>query len=407
MIDWFKTKLPLSADRRIAGYAAAAFLLVLPTPHTNALRFLALGIAVLFAIRAGALRQWRELPLKWPFAFLTAIALLSVPLAVNPLYALQEIKAEIGYGFIVLWLFYSQTTDRSELRLWFGALALSFAAMSLSVIASIVQGGNGVTLAYFYNGIGSYSTFVLTLFPFGFVFLLTAPRPRKIWFGAAVAASVATFIVYVAATRWFWVSLVTAAFVLVALLVREKLLRRASLGLLLAVVLTSGFVFYLAAQVRLVGPHTESDVLESTVTIDPRPALWRFSIHEIAASPWVGKGFGLRSFHYAYPDMTKQAEYLFHAHNLFLNAGIQMGVPGILALVVLFGAVLRRFYRLHRSAGDVRFIGAIGIAMIVAVIMKSMTDQFFYRENALLFWALTGAMLGYAKHYGTNDAVIE
>jgi hypothetical protein len=34
---------------------------------------------------------------------------------------------------------------------------------------------------------------------------------------------------------------------------------------------------------------------------------------------------------------------------------------------------------------------------VAGVFLKNMTDDFFVRENALLFWALVGMSLGYAK----------
>jgi hypothetical protein len=39
-------------------------------------------------------------------------------------------------------------------------------------------------------------------------------------------------------------------------------------------------------------------------------------------------------------------------------------------------------------------VGATGLALVVGVIAKNMTDDFFVRHNALLFWSLTGAALG-------------
>jgi len=38
------------------------------------------------------------------------------------------------------------------------------------------------------------------------------------------------------------------------------------------------------------------------------------------------------------------------------------------------------------------------MAMMAGVVVKNMTDIFFYRDNSLLFWSLVGLTLGYAKY---------
>jgi O-antigen ligase len=81
---------------------------------------------------------------------------------------------------------------------------------------------------------------------------------------------------------------------------------------------------------------------------------------------------------------------------MFLDYGIQMGVPGILAFAFLFACVIREFLRLYRSSNlNVALIGVAGMAIVAAVILKSATDDQFIRHNALLFWALVGMGLGY------------
>mgnify|MGYP006866175926 CR=1 FL=1 len=54
-----------------------------------------------------------------------------------------------------------------------------------------------------------------------------------------------------------------------------------------------------------------------------------------------------------------------------------------------------------RFGGDMAHVGAVllavgaaGLALVVGVVAKNMTDDFFVRHNALLFWSLTGAALG-------------
>jgi hypothetical protein len=41
-------------------------------------------------------------------------------------------------------------------------------------------------------------------------------------------------------------------------------------------------------------------------------------------------------------------------------------------------------------------IGAAGLALVAGVVVKNLTDDFFVRQSALLFWSLVGAGLGAA-----------
>jgi O-antigen ligase len=75
-----------------------------------------------------------------------------------------------------------------------------------------------------------------------------------------------------------------------------------------------------------------------------------------------------------------------------------MGIPGILVLMLLFFSILREYWRFYKSV-DVRlqWLGACGLAMVIGVLMKNMTDHFFSRDLSLLFWSLVGMTLGYGK----------
>jgi O-antigen ligase len=131
---------------------------------------------------------------------------------------------------------------------------------------------------------------------------------------------------------------------------------------------------------------------------DPRIALWQFSLRQIWAHPLTGTGFGVGSAksvldaqHFADPQ-------LWHAHNVFLNYGLQMGIPGMIALFAVFVAIAREFTSLYRSRDDTcSMLGAAGLAIVVGIIVKSMTDVHLGRGNSLLFWSLIGMILGYGR----------
>ena len=99
-----------------------------------------------------------------------------------------------------------------------------------------------------------------------------------------------------------------------------------------------------------------------------------------------------------YPELFSQEDVLFwHAHNMFLNAAISMGIPGALAMLVLFAWFGYLYLRLlGTNEALLQRIGVAGLLLLVGVVGRNLTNDFFVRDGALLFWALNGALLGVA-----------
>ena len=129
---------------------------------------------------------------------------------------------------------------------------------------------------------------------------------------------------------------------------------------------------------------------------DPRTGLWRFATSLIAQHPWVGTGLGKWALSDVFYEHFRDP-LLMHAHNTFLNRALETGLVGLAAFVFLLVSVVIAFLRVARS-GDpgTAAIGAAGLALVAGVLVKNLADDFFVRQNALLFWALVGAGLGAA-----------
>lgn len=89
---------------------------------------------------------------------------------------------------------------------------------------------------------------------------------------------------------------------------------------------------------------------------------------------------------------------LWHAHNVVLNYGLSMGVPGMLALLLLIAALLREYARFWQAEDPgLRMIGACGMVLVLGVFSRNMANDMFVRDAALLFWALNGMLLGLGR----------
>jgi O-antigen ligase len=86
---------------------------------------------------------------------------------------------------------------------------------------------------------------------------------------------------------------------------------------------------------------------------------------------------------------------LWHAHNLFLETTVQLGLPGLALLLTLLAATMREAWRLGRTGQDVPLACGIALAAVVAgMLVRNMTDMLWVRQNALLYWGIAGALLG-------------
>lgn len=385
---------------------ATVFLCAAPAPHTIALRHIALVIAATIAIfalgRRGLADVWRDLPLKGVFAAWAALALLSLLWAVTPAYSAREIKNEVFYPFLTYAVFFAIARGGIQLRILYSALTAMLIATAATSAWLRLNTGNVGNPAYIFNGIGSYSTFVVAALPFAVLLWMRAGWIPRLLMLASLWLVLAPL--WYASTRTAWIAIALSLGAMLSLIAaRAPTLhtrRRVVVALLaVAVALPLLFVEILAKRQGMEGREL-SAIAETIASVDLRPGLWRFAVEKIGERPLTGYGFGIRSFTHAFPEMAQKSEIMWHTHNLILDYAFQLGIPGVLLLALIFGAVARASWQIYRRSDDsgLIWLGAAGIALAVGVFAKSMTDVFFYRENALIFWALVGTVLGYARH---------
>jgi O-antigen ligase len=134
-----------------------------------------------------------------------------------------------------------------------------------------------------------------------------------------------------------------------------------------------------------------------TMERDPRLALWPQVLQKIEQRPLTGYGFGRGMLRTAFINEFKEVQ-LWHAHNVFLDVAIQVGLPGVVLLAVLLGATLRQAWNLLRNPDIVAAACGIALAAVVAgMLARNMTDMLWVRQNALLYWGVVGALLGLGR----------
>jgi O-antigen ligase len=411
-------------------WPAAALLFILPFDHTMVLRLFCLLLTGVAAARLYFRTPVPPLPLKGPLALWAGLAALSLLWSFNPQVSLNELKAEVGYAVLAFYSFFVLTRGEREWRLGLTALAGGLVTSALLLIWN-----NRAHLLSFVEydwyaldrGV-LYSTHLVLIAPFLLYLWLRAPLARFPHNLAWLLLPVFLGAGYMTLNRMFWPSLAMVLLVYAFLWRRAAHgARRGGWGVPAVAALGLAVAFFLFADVATQRPveahveaHAASDsdsdsasrVIE-TLQRSERYEIWGFWLERVAERPLLGVGFGRNLPRDVYADQKPPhwIDVMFaHGHNLFLDYALQLGVAGLAVLLLLLASLLRAFWGLFRNPhADVSLVGICGVALLVAMVSKNMTDDLFWRGNGLLFWALAGMTLGYGKRledrYRTPDEV--
>jgi O-antigen ligase len=168
------------------------------------------------------------------------------------------------------------------------------------------------------------------------------------------------------------------------------------------VTLAAGIILVAAFASSVIERSDKAESLASSaaprVEGDLRPRIWARAAERFRDAPWLGHGFGREilapSFVPITPRNTDHPE-IRHAHNVFLDVALQLGIAGLAIFVALLLALARE-YRHFLADPRVAPLGIMGLAVLAGFLVKNLTDDFFYRHNSLLFWAINGMLLGLA-----------
>jgi len=163
-----------------------------------------------------------------------------------------------------------------------------------------------------------------------------------------------------------------------------------------------------ASGVYWFGVERALEVLVASKTVgslNGRLEVWIRSIDMILDFPFTGIGMGVFQplADRLYPFLIFEPGKVFHAHNLFLQVAVDLGIPGLLAWVWILAVVIIqvvRTYRAGRSRHD-SFIAALGAGLLcsqVALIAHGLTDAVTWGmvRPAPIVWALWGAAIAAA-----------
>ncbi len=192
--------------------------------------------------------------------------------------------------------------------------------------------------------------------------------------GALVALGVALLLL--AALRWRW-------------------------GWVLSVLVIVGFL-------AMIGRVGSQPVLESVLAgtslegIQGRAEIWTRAVYMIQDFPFTGVGLGLygEAADLLYPFFGEEPGRIPHAHNLFLQVAVDLGLPGLIAWLSVYLLVFAAGWRLYRTGGeenDALFagLGAGVLAFQAALTVHGLFDAVTWGmvRPAPLVWGVWGVAM--------------
>lgn len=139
--------------------------------------------------------------------------------------------------------------------------------------------------------------------------------------------------------------------------------------------------------------HGSVDSPMGRLTVQGRLVVWSQALYAIRDFPFTGCGLGTfrRMVWLLYPLYTRSPNIdIAHAHNIFLQTALDLGLPGLVAYLALLGLGSRVGWQVMRRSTEARWLGLGLLAGLVSLHAYGLTDALALgsRPNFLFWWML-------------------
>jgi O-antigen ligase len=145
-------------------------------------------------------------------------------------------------------------------------------------------------------------------------------------------------------------------------------------------------------------------------SIGARFEMWRGALRNLEQRPVLG--WNLQAYTQGLKDQIARGElspvalaFNDNLHNNYIQAWIFTGLPGLLALLALYGLPLWHFARRLRDADmTIRILAFCGTSTVVSYLCFSLTQVILRRNNGIMFYLLAVVILWGALHHASRTA---
>jgi O-antigen ligase len=337
--------------------------------------------------------------LRWGVSIWALTVLAYVLMSPQWKMSLESMRGQVVTPIFAGIVFYCLCRSIHSIGIWLLALFVGLIILTAHLINDPFQPVlNGHEPAYITIGwLTTWLTMLAALLPLAW--LLPWSRPRLAKLIGVVAGVVILIAAWLTVNRMIWLCF-GMMFVLYVAINTRRTNKKIShtVGLIALGVAVSLSLFYVSSVVR--ANYYPEAVTSATNMLrqDDRQVIWKAAINVISEKPISGYGFALEEGKRA---LSSQFSEPWHrnmyrqAHNIVLNYAIQMGLPGAVALLCLFGGLAAGFYSRIRLAHSptTRAVATCGLMLVGGFFLRNMTDDFFSRHASLLLGALVGMLL--------------
>ena len=177
----------------------------------------------------------------------------------------------------------------------------------------------------------------------------------------------------------------------------------------LAVLAVVALILHLGPQQlgeSLFGKESASPVEEvvGAITLEGRVEIWSRAFYAIQDFPFTGCGLGAfrRVVPVLYPMFTVPPDTdIPHAHNIFLQTALDLGIPGLIAYLALVGTALAACWQVAVKRNGMEKAVALGLAgSLIAFHAYGMTDALALGSKpAVAFWFALGIIGGMERSF--------
>lgn len=198
--------------------------------------------------------------------------------------------------------------------------------------------------------------------------------------------------------------LATLIAVLLMAFLRYKIEIRKFIGILISVLIVAAIFAYSSPvfQDRLTQAKSDIELLQQgnySSSLGYRLAMWDVGLHALAERPLSGYGTGSPERYFdnailtykngVYKDLPEFQE-TSHYHNDWIEIGMHIGVPGMLALLFLYWGWYRAFKRSR--------LAILGAGLVSYIILAGFTDAFIIFSRTPVFLLLiTGIIMSWRR----------
>ncbi len=366
-------------------------------------------------------RSLTILPILAPYLVFLAVPLITLLWTPTPLESVRGLFRFIGY-LALMWLIVDVIVSKAQVRRMVLVLILSTLIPIISGFYQAITGsgqfiwaGAGFNRIYgFAGGPFTLAFYLVMIMPLVLIFLLEQRQgqdqdaPTGQWrfnrlglgllLGLIGVALVLTFI------RGAWIAVVASLLLLG--LARGSLRYR---QLLLTIPAAAGVVLltFTPALERL------QQATDPTSTLFGRLEVWRLAVDWLLASPLnLLAGVGMKAFEYYYVLLAgpttaglywRRESFLIgnRPHNELLGFMLDVGLIGVVALLVVFFTLGRLAWRIYRNAQD-RDLRLVALAFLIGfagLLVGAVADNVFSQPSvAVYFWIMAGLVMAIDRH---------